>query len=238
MGKIRQVDVDKETSTMKLSSGIVSLALIGAVAIAGYAQACPGSTKATKASNTSSCGGKETVVATGGASCGSKTGAMGAGGSCCAKGAKSAQAGSCDAKGTMTCNMSATECEKMLRTYYENHGWLGIESNWCPGMAAQPTVAKVATGSPAEMAGFKAGDVLTAVNGINYSPENEATIQSLRERGFKVGDTVRYAALRDGKIVSLEARLVRINDASLREVVAAHVAASHTSSQDKAEKSM
>lgn len=211
---------------MKLHQGIAALAIAGLVSMGSYAQACDGSGK-----------GKSATKASMGAGCSQGASAQTAGGSCCS-GMKSAQGkGACTGKDASMCKMSSAECEKMMRTYYQTHGWLGIEANCCPGMTAQPAVLKIAQGSPAEQAGFKVGDTLTSINGIAYSAENEATIQSLMTNGFKVGDTVRYTAMRDGKIVNIQAKLVKISDPALMQMVAAHVASSHANS-DKAEKSM
>jgi hypothetical protein len=196
---------------MKLHQGIAVLAMIGFVALSsGIAQAGPGccSGKATQ-TGSSACPGKGMSSQSGG--CGSMK----------------ASGGACPGKSTSACTMKTADCEKMMRTYYQTHGWAGIESDCCMGMGARPSVARVAAGSPAEKAGFKTGDTLTAVNGISFTTENQAALQSLMMNGMKIGDSVHYTAERNGQIVTLNATLAKISDSELQMLIAEHVAASH-----------
>jgi hypothetical protein len=204
---------------MKIYQGIAVLAVVGLVGLtSGIAQAGPG------------CSGSK-ATQTGSSACGAKGSSMKAGGC----GSMKASGGACTGQSSAACSsMSAADCEKMLRTYYQTHGYLGIGPDCCVGMQANQTVARIAVGSPAEKAGFKVGDVLTSVNGISFGPENLPALQSLMTKGMKIGDTVHYTAMREGQIVSLDATLVKISDAELTAMVAEHTAMPHRTA-DKAE---
>ena len=206
---------------MKHLQGIALLAVVGFVTMtAGIAQAGPGC-----------CGSKATQ--TGAGACTGKSTSMQSGGC----GSMKASGGACTGKSASACAMKTADCEKWMRTYYKTHGWAGIESDCCMGTSAKPTVSRIAAGSPAEKAGFKAGDILTSVNGINFAAENQATIQSMMMKGMKIGDTVQYTAMRGGQVVSLKTQLVKISDPELNALIAEHVSMSHSSSQkiEKAE---
>lgn len=209
---------------MNFKSLIAAAAVIGIVGIAADAYAGAGCG--------SSCGSKaKATQASGSGSCGSMQKSADKGGSC---GTMAKGSGSCSMSGSAQCTMSAADCEKMLRAYYQDHGWLGVEMMCQDGTVCQPKVTKVAAGSPAEAAGFRAGDLVTSMNGINYSKETEAAIQSAMENGFRIGDTITYTVNRDGKISTLKPTLVRIPDAALAEMVSTHASASHKTG-DKAE---
>ena len=70
-------------------------------------------------------------------------------------------------------------------------------------------VGEVESGSPAEEAGLKPGDVITAING-------KATSQSAALTGFvrqySAGDTVALTVVRDGKTLELTATLAERKD--------------------------
>jgi membrane-associated protease RseP (regulator of RpoE activity) len=203
---------------MKNLQGIALLAVVGFVTMtSGIAQAGPG------------CGGGK-ATQTGSGACTGKSTSMQSGGC----GSMKASGGACTGKSASACAMKTADCEKMLRTYYQTHGWAGIESDCCMGMNAKPTVSRVSAGSPAEKAGFKTGDILTSVNGISFATENQAAVQSLMTNGMKIGDTVRYTAMRDGQIVSFESQLVKISDPELNTLIAEHVSMSHSPSQNTA----
>lgn len=206
---------------MKKRQGIALLAAVGFVIMtSGIAQAGPG------------CGGSKATQTGAGSCTGKSTSAQASG---C--GSMKASGDACTGKSASACVMKAADCEKMLRTYYQTHGWAGMESDCCMGMNAKPTVLHVSAGSPAEKAGFKAGDVLTSVNGIGFTTENQAVIQGLMTNGMKVGDKVHYTAMRGGQVVSLETTLVKISDPELNALIAEHASVSHSSSQstEKAE---
>jgi hypothetical protein len=206
---------------MRIHQGIAALAVFGIVALtSGVAQAGGGC-----------CGGKATQTSSG--TCGAKGSAVQTGGGCGSS--MKASGGSCTGSSATMCqSMSAADCEKMLRTYYQTHGWLGTGPDCCAGMQVRPAVTRITAGSPAEKAGFKTGDVLTSINGINYGQESQAAMQSLMMKGMKVGDTVRYTVLRDGQVVALNATLVKIPDSELNVLVAEHTAMPHRAA-DKAE---
>ncbi len=76
------------------------------------------------------------------------------------------------------------------------------EGAWIGGNAAdqEPVVA----GSPADAAGLKAGDIITAVDGLAVDRSNPLDLQVLR---FAPGDEVTLAVLRDGQTLDLTATL-------------------------------
>ena len=216
---------------MKFHQGIAVLAVIGFAALtSGSALAGPGcssgSAKATK-TGSSCCSDKGSAMQTG-----SGGAAMKASGSAC--GAAKSAGGACSGTSASACTMSQAECEQMLRTYYQAHGWVGIESNCCMSTAVRPAVVRVAIGSPAEKAGFKTGDVLTSINGVNYGKDTEAAIQALMQDGMKIGDAIHYTALREGKLVKLDATLSKIPEPELKAMIAEHVAMSHAAPQSTA----
>jgi S1-C subfamily serine protease len=72
---------------------------------------------------------------------------------------------------------------------------------WISAMSDQdPVVA----GSPADEAGLQAGDIITAVDGLEVDRTNPLDLQVLR---FAPGDAVTLDVLRDGETISLEATL-------------------------------
>ena len=177
-----------------------------------------------------------------------QTGAMGAGcpmhkadgGGGCAKGSGSCSfmgAGACGAMsgGAQQCSMPFSQCDKMMRTYYQTHGWLGVEMACANPDNMQPTVTKIFPGSPAEQAGLKVGDILTAVNGIPYGPDSKEALQKLAADGMKVGDAVAYKVTRASEKTDAEvkATLAKIPEPVLAQLIADHKATAHR--EDKAE---
>lgn len=97
-----------------------------------------------------------------------------------------------------------------VRADAEGGGWLGIviahteiQENGGP-IARELKVAKVFEDSPAAQAGFQQGDVLVSIDGETVTSANEF-IQSVR--GRESGDALTAVVLRDGREVTLNARL-------------------------------
>jgi S1-C subfamily serine protease len=78
------------------------------------------------------------------------------------------------------------------------HGWLGVE------LDKSHTVVAVASGSPAEKAGFQKGDVLVALNGVALSDTAKAKEAHAH---CTAGKTVAYTVQRNGAEQTLTATL-------------------------------
>ncbi len=227
---------------MRLGKAIALVAVLGLAGFtattmvhAGGGGSCGSKSKASM-QGSSGCTGQATMSKTG-ASCSGQASAAGkTGGSCPAMGkagsscsAMGMTGGDCcaSAKGaSMHCSAAPADCEKMMRTYYQTHGWLGIEMNTADG-SMMPTVTSVVAGSPAEKAGFKVGDMLTTINGITFDEKNAQALQGIMDKGFGAGQTVTYTAKREAQIVTLTPVLAQIPDAKLNQMVATHMATAH-----------
>ena len=99
--------------------------------------------------------------------------------------------------------------ESVKATGKLSHPYIGVEySMLTPGAAKQLNIStqkgayvstqsgSVVSGSPAEKAGIKAGDIITKVNNVEL---NDTTTLSAVVGRFKVGDTITLTLIRDGK---------------------------------------
>lgn len=79
------------------------------------------------------------------------------------------------------CTKSTQACLDEMVAGIRKHGWLGIEYDKDYDTGALK-VKRVVAGSPAEEAGFKAGDELIALNGIKYGDEsNKAALAAIKK---------------------------------------------------------
>src|SRR5215469_13399901 len=92
------------------------------------------------------------------------------------------------------------------------HGHLGLDvtTDTQPGQGgdAGAVISDVTPGSPADKAGLKAGDVITAINGTSLKPSgDESAFDKLVDamRPVKPGDGVSIAYSRDGKAATAKA---------------------------------
>jgi serine protease Do len=108
---------------------------------------------------------------------------------------------------------SAESCLAEKAAKIAKHGWLGVETEKAAGGGY--TVAAVHAGSPAEAAGFRAGDVLVALNGVRFAEENRDAIKKTKA-GLGVGSEVSYTVVRDGRERQIAATLAPVP----REVLA------------------
>ncbi len=94
------------------------------------------------------------------------------------------------------------------------HGWLGLKAD--KDATGAYKVASVAPDSPAAQAGFRAGDVLVAYNGIALTEANKDAVKKAKAE-TAVGKTVAYTIRRDGAEKTLTATLAPVPE----EVLAA-----------------
>jgi S1-C subfamily serine protease len=121
-----------------------------------------------------------------------------AGGPDCAK----AEAEKNVAQAHKKCDMAAADCKQMMAEA-RNAGWLGLKLDASDG---EMVVTEVVAGSPAEKAGFRAGDALLAVNGVTYAEENHAKLKEMKKT-LKPGSTASYNVRRGAAQQTLTATL-------------------------------
>jgi len=119
------------------------------------------------------------------------------------------------------CSHSTQECLDLMATKMKDRGWVGIEYE-----PDDMKVTKVVGKSPAEAAGFKAGDVMVAVNGIAFGDENSAKLKKL---GWKAGDELTYTVKRGGATKDLKVELGSLPESVLAQWVGSHMVKDHTS---------
>jgi S1-C subfamily serine protease len=105
------------------------------------------------------------------------------------------------------CPGSGEDCLKKMKAKYAEKAWLGIEYD--TDEHGRWVVAKVHEGSPAQKAGFEAGDVLLAINGAVYSKENKKELKAVFAK-IEPGSEVQYVVKRQGGKVKLDATLTKV----------------------------
>ena len=93
-------------------------------------------------------------------------------------------------------------------------GWLGFKTEKDTSGAYK--IVSVAPGSPAAQAGFRAGDVLVAMNGIALTEANKPALKQAKA-GLGVGKQIAYTVRRDGAESTLTATLAPVPDEVLAE---------------------
>ena len=105
----------------------------------------------------------------------------------------------------------------------KSRGYLGFETKKDEASGTW-TVAKVAPGSPAEQAGFRAGDVLVAMNGVAVRSDNKEALKKAKAN-LAVGKQVTYTVARNGRNQDLTATLSPVPEAVLAQWIAEEEAA-------------
>ncbi|MGH2570522.1 MAG: PDZ domain-containing protein [bacterium] len=105
---------------------------------------------------------------------------------------------SADAGEGAQCKYGTQECLDYMATKLKTAGWVGVELDHPGGEEYGPmTVTRVVEGSPAEAAGIQAGDLLIAMNGIEFGEGHEEKLQAERAT-WKPGSSVTWTMQRDG----------------------------------------
>lgn len=138
-----------------------------------------------------------------------------AGGPDCAKNANHAAVAASD-KG---CPTSKADCSKHMADM-KNHGWLGIQYDHTED--GSNVVKEVVKGSPADKAGFRAGDVLYALNGIEMNDANAARIKAAW-KPLVPGSTVDYTVKREGVSKDLTATLGKMPEDVYQAMIDNHM---------------
>jgi predicted metalloprotease with PDZ domain len=139
-----------------------------------------------------------------------------AGGPDCEKHAKNAAYAASNKEG---CSATKEECLKHMQEA-KNNGWLGIKYDSTEDGTS--VIESVVKGSPAEKAGFRSGDVLVALNGIQINEANKTQLKTAW-KSLKPGSTVNYTVKRDGMAKDLTATLGKMPEDVYQAMVTEHM---------------
>jgi predicted metalloprotease with PDZ domain len=118
------------------------------------------------------------------------------------------------------CTAETQACLNKMVQHFQSRGWVGIELESHDTGAL--TITRVEHDSPAEAAGLKEGDVLTALNGIRFSEENEEAMKGAQAK-MTVGATVTYTVDRVGRNMDVEVTLGSIPDTVMAKWIGRHM---------------
>jgi S1-C subfamily serine protease len=141
-----------------------------------------------------------------------------AGGAECAKGSQ-AQLAANGKSAHKQCTSSKEDCVKYMQEA-KTRGWVGIEYDKTED--GNMVVEKVLPNSPAEKAGLKAGDVLYALNGVEFSEANKDKLKVVKS-SMKPGATIAYSVKRDGAPKTLSITLGTMPDEVYQAMVNEHL---------------
>jgi C-terminal processing protease CtpA/Prc len=122
------------------------------------------------------------------------------------------------------CDKNAQDCLDSMATHLKAKGWVGIETE-----AADKgfyKVAKVVYGSPAERAGFQAGDVLVAINGVYLNSEDKTELKQVK-KSLGPGVKANYTVLRNGSKQQVAVTLSTVPDDVVARWVGEHMIDQH-----------
>lgn len=94
------------------------------------------------------------------------------------------------------CTMDTQACLNKMTEYLKTTGWVGIEYE--PQEDHTWKILRVVPSSPAEAAGLQSGDLVFAMNGISFHPENEMALKEA-SKNRKPGVEISYAIKRGGQ---------------------------------------
>ncbi len=116
--------------------------------------------------------------------------------------------------GGENCAHKTAAAHKEKAAHLAAKGWLGLKTEKDASGAYR--VASVKPGSPAAEAGFRAGDVLVAMNGVALTDANKDALKKAKA-SLGVGKQVSYTVRRDGAEQTLAATLAPVPQEVLAE---------------------
>lgn len=119
---------------------------------------------------------------------------------------------------------SAEDCLAKMQAKYAEKPWLGVK--YGKNDNGQTIVKKVFADSPAEEAGFQNGDILLAMQGVEYTKANKTAIKSAYA-DIKPGSEVRYMVERQGAEVEINATMAHVPKELQKKWIAEHLKSDH-----------
>ena len=119
------------------------------------------------------------------------------------------------------CTKSTQECLDMMTTDLRNHGWVGLEYD--KNEAGVLVIKRVVPSSPAEAAGFQAGDNLVALNGINFADEKSKEALKAARKAMAPGKNATYTISRGGYEKKITVTLAEVPNEVLAQHIGSHM---------------
>ena len=129
------------------------------------------------------------------------------------------------AGGDEACEQSTEACLAYFAKKADNYGWVGIELDRNEESGVM-TISKVVEESPAMKGGFKSGDILIALNGVELSEDNKAELKEAKG-DWSPGQEVTYTIKREGKKTDVMITLAQVPNDVLAQWVGSHMVESH-----------
>jgi predicted metalloprotease with PDZ domain len=123
------------------------------------------------------------------------------------------------------CTASTQDCLDKMNAKLAKKAWLGIETEEVGG--GHWAVTRVFAGSPAEKAGFKKGDVLLAINGVEMSADNKEALKKAKH-DLVAGSKASYVVKRQGGKVKLHAMLGQVPPEMRAQWIGEHLVDQHS----------
>lgn len=120
------------------------------------------------------------------------------------------------------CTHSTQDCLNYMASHYKDRGWVGVEYE-----PDTMEITRVMPDSPAETAGFQAGDVMLAINGVSLADGNEADMKKVKEL-MVPGSQVTYTIRRGGASKDLAVTLDPVPEQVLAQWIGMHMLEGHT----------
>ena len=133
------------------------------------------------------------------------------------------------------CPEEAATCAEMMKEQFSKRGWVGINMDYDKEREVT-VISNVVANSPAEKAGFKSGDVLEGLNGVEYTEDNEELLKE-QYASFHPGSKASFRVSRDGKTLDLQVELESIPEAILAQWIGHHVMDYHKGEAELAQNS-
>ena len=122
------------------------------------------------------------------------------------------------------CDQPAEACLQAYAESLQSRGWVGIEMD--TDESGHMKIVRVVPDSPAETAGFQAGDVLASFNGVAYKEENKKALKEAT-KAMTPGKTVTYTVVRNGSKKDLEVQLGSIPETVMAQWIGQHMLTAH-----------
>jgi predicted metalloprotease with PDZ domain len=121
------------------------------------------------------------------------------------------------------CSAELPACLDWMAKYYSDRGWSGIQLETNDYVY---TVTGVEPGSPAAKAKVRRGDLLVAINGVEFVKENREKLVALQSE-MQPGAQFTYTLKRNGKRRNIEVVLVKMPLEVMAQQIGMHLLTDH-----------